>query len=160
MSILKTVVQLKESVQPAGGNALSIDECEQIVEQAIKEAQKLDTLMNIAIVDHTGNLMYFTRMPGAWLGSVLISQNKAYTAHAFSGDSAAQGPISTEDLGKLAQPGEPLFGIQDTNDRVVIFGGGIPLYKDGTLVGAIGVSGSTVDNDIRVAKAGSKGFTE
>ena len=124
---------------------------------ALAKSRELKTAMNVAFVDAGGNLVVFFREPGAWLGSIDIAQSKAYTAVAFSG--VGGDPLPTDELGKLSQPGEPLFGIQNTNSgRIVIFGGGIPVYTDGVLAGAVGVSGSTVDNDIAVAKAAAGVF--
>lgn len=159
--LFQTFTKLNEvQEQTTDDCCLTLSDCETICSQAIKKSEDLNTLMDIAIVDHTGELLHFTRMPGAWVGSIKISQAKAYTAFAFSGDKDKQGPLSTAELGKLAQPGEPLFGIQNSNldKEIIIFGGGIPLYKDGILVGAVGISGSTVDNDVKVAKASVKGF--
>lgn len=86
------------------------------------------------------------RMDGGWLGSVDIAVNKAYTARAFN--------MPTADLGKMSQSGEPWFGMNTTNDgKVVIFGGGIPLVRNGVVVGAVGVSGGTVTQDVKVAEA-------
>lgn len=159
MSILKNIARLDEasSVQ---SSTLTYDECLSICANSMEEASKLKTLMNIAIVDAAGNLLFFFKMPGAWEGSVDIAQSKAYTAFAFSGNKDQQGPLSTEELGKLSQPGKPLFGIQNTNQDkgIVIFGGGVPLYKGNVLVGALGISGSSVENDIKVSNRGSKGF--
>jgi len=107
--------------------------------------------MNIAVVDDGNNLVAFERMDGAWLGSIDIAQGKAYTARAFN--------MSTKDLTPLCQSGQPLFGIHASNDgRLVIFPGGIPLQKDGEVVGAIGVSGGAVEQDHVVAEAGTEAF--
>lgn len=159
MSVLKTVIRLTESTDTTS-SILTYDECTAICEKAMEEASKLNTLMNIAIVDKSGNLLFFYKMPGAWEGSVDIAISKGYTAVAFSGDKDKQGPLPTDELGKLSQPGKPLFGIQNTNtDKgIVIFGGGTPLYKGNTLVGGLGISGSTVDNDVKVCSFGSKGY--
>jgi uncharacterized protein GlcG (DUF336 family) len=107
--------------------------------------------MNIAVVDDGNNLVAFERMDGAWLGSIDIAQGKAYTARAFN--------MSTKDLAPLCQSGQPLFGIHASNDgRLIIFPGGIPLQKDGEVVGAIGVSGGAVEQDHVVAEAGTEAF--
>jgi uncharacterized protein GlcG (DUF336 family) len=107
--------------------------------------------MNIAVVDEGNNLVAFQRMDGAWLGSIDIAQGKAYTARAFN--------MSTKELGPLCQPGEPLFGIHASNDgRLIIFAGGIPLERGGAVVGAIGVSGGSVEQDQEVAEAGAGAF--
>jgi uncharacterized protein GlcG (DUF336 family) len=103
--------------------------------------------MNIAIVDQGGNLLAFERMANAWLGSIDIAQKKAWTSRAFD--------ITTKDLGDNSQPGQQFFGINASNDgKVMIFAGGIPLKKDGKVVGAIGVSGGSGEQDQAVAEAG------
>jgi len=130
---------------------LSLEEAKMIVQNAEAKAKEISVMMNIAVVDVGRNLVAFERMDKAWLGSVNIAINKAYTAVAFN--------MTTEDLGKESQVGKSLFGIHATNNgRLVIFGGGIPLTKKGELVGAIGVSGGAVPQDIEVAKAGAKNF--
>ena len=136
-------------------SVLTYSDCIAICDRAIASSEKLSSLINVSIVDAGGNALFFYKMPGAWEGSVDIAQSKAYTAFAFSGDKDKQGPLSTEELGKLSQPGKPLYGIQQTNtDKgIVIFGGGIPLYKNNKLVGAVGISGSTVDNDVEICTA-------
>jgi len=130
---------------------LTLDEAKSVIAKAETKAEQIGVPMNIAVVDVGGNLVAFERMDDAWLGSIDIAINKAYTAVAFD--------MTTEDLGKESQPEKSLFGIHATNDgRLVIFGGGIPLEKEGKLVGAIGVSGGAVDKDIEVAEAGVEGF--
>lgn len=104
--------------------------------------------MNIAVVDEGNNLVAFARMDGAWLGRIDIAQGKAYTARAFD--------MPTRDLAPLCQPGQPLFGIHTSNQgRLVIFPGGVPLQAGGAVVGAVGVSGGTVEQDQEVAQAGA-----
>jgi uncharacterized protein GlcG (DUF336 family) len=104
--------------------------------------------MDIAVVDAGGNLKAFARMDGAWLGSIDISIRKARTARWFD--------MNTGEIGKLSQPGGPLFGIEHSNGGLITFPGGVPL-KDGkgNVVGAVGISGSTVENDHAVAVAGA-----
>src|SRR5688500_16607505 len=105
--------------------------------------------MNIAVADAGGNLVSHVRMDGAWLGSVDISIRKAWTSRAFD--------ITTKDLATHSQSGGQFFGIHASNDgRVMIFAGGIPLKRNGQVVGAIGVSGGSGDQDHAVAEAGSK----
>jgi uncharacterized protein GlcG (DUF336 family) len=105
--------------------------------------------MNIAIVDGGANLVTFARMDDAWLGSVDIAIKKAKTARFFD--------MNTGEIGKLAQPGGSLFGIEHSNQGLISFPGGIPIKnKEGKIIGAIGVSGSTVENDHEVAKAGAE----
>jgi uncharacterized protein GlcG (DUF336 family) len=104
--------------------------------------------MNISVVDAGGTLKAFARMDGAWLGSADISQRKARTARLFD--------MNTGEIGKLSQPGGPLFGIEHSNSGLITFPGGVPLRnKKGEVVGAIGVSGSAVENDHAVASAGA-----
>lgn len=122
-----------------------------IIEACVRKAQELDLLMNIAVVDVGGNLKAFTRMDGAWLGSIDIAVKKARTARLFD--------MPSGDLGPMAQPGQPLYHIEFSNGGLITFPGGIPLKDSGgQVVGAVGVSGSTVDNDQAVAEAGVSAF--
>ena len=129
----------------------TLEAAERIVEAAKKKAADLKTKMNIAVVDAGGNLKAFARMDGAWLGSIDIAHRKARTARWFDMD--------TGELGKLSQPGGSLYGIEHSNGGLITFPGGVPL-KDGKgeVVGAVGVSGSTVENDHAVASAGAGAF--
>jgi len=134
-----------------GATSLSLEEARQIISAAEQKAQDLGQPMNIAVIDNGGNLKAFARMEEAWLGSIDIAIDKAFTAVGFQ--------MPTRDLAEMAQPGQPLFGINTTNEgRVVIFAGGIPLMRDGEVAGAIGVSGGTVDQDQEVAEAGVDAF--
>ena len=128
---------------------LGLDAAEQVVSAAKTKATELKTRMDIAVVDAGGNLKVFARMDGAWLGSIDIAMRKARTARWFD--------MNTGEIGKLSQPGGPLFGIEHSNGGLITFPGGVPL-KDGKgeVVGAIGVSGSTVENDHAVAAAGAQ----
>ena len=115
---------------------------------AVKKAQELNTLMDIAIVDAGANLKAFLRMDGAWLGSIDIAIKKAKTARYFD--------MPSGEIGKLSQPGGPLYQIEISNGGLISFPGGVPIKAaDGTVIGAIGVSGSTVENDNAVATAGA-----
>ena len=129
---------------------ISRDQAKAVLEAAEEEAQRIGQPMNVAVVDAGRELKAFSRMDDAWLGSVDIAINKAYTAASFR--------MSTQDLAQMAQPnGGSLYGIHVTNDsRVVIFAGGIPLHRGDEFIGAIGVSGGTVDQDQQVAEAGLK----
>src|SRR6478672_598623 len=119
-------------------------QAERIVAEAGSKAEEIGTLMNIAVVDAGGNLKAFGRMDGAWLGSIDIAIKKARTARFFD--------MNSGDIGALSQPGGPLFNIEVSNGGLISFPGGIPLANgDGEVIGAIGVSGSTVDNDHAVA---------
>ena len=130
---------------------ITLADARRIIAAAEQEAEKQGQPMNVAVVDAGGNLVAHVRMDGAWMGSVDISIKKAWTARAFD--------ITTKDLAPLALPGKDFFGIHASNDgRVMIFAGGIPLKKDGQVVGAIGVSGGAGKQDHEVAEAGAKAF--
>ena len=127
---------------------LTLETAERIVGAAKKKAAEINTKMDIAVVDAGGNLKAFARMDGAWLGSIDIAQRKARTARWFD--------MNTGEIGKLSQPGGPLYGIEHSNGGLISFPGGVPLKNSkGEVVGAIGVSGSTVENDHTVAAAGA-----
>lgn len=130
---------------------ITLEQANKVIEAARAKAKQQDTLMNIAVVDAGGNLKAFARMEGAFLGSIDISIGKAKTARLFN--------MPTKDLGALAQVGQPLYGIEVTNHGLVIFGGGELLRdKAGTIIGAVGVSGSSVENDMACAQAGAAGL--
>jgi uncharacterized protein GlcG (DUF336 family) len=134
--------------------ALSLDlgDARRIIAAGERKAIEIGVPYNIAVADAGGGLIAHARMDGAWLGSVDIAINKAWTARAFD--------MPTDDLSHLAQSGQQGFGINTTNDsRVVIFGGGIPVKRDGVVIGAVGASGGSVAQDIEVAKAAVAGFT-
>jgi uncharacterized protein GlcG (DUF336 family) len=126
---------------------IDLDTALRIIDAAKKKAQEIKVPMDIAVVDEGNNLVAFQRMDGAWLGSINIAMNKAYTARAFD--------METKTLAPLCQPNQPLFGIHASNDgRLIIFPGGIPLKDGNTVIGAIGVSGGSVEQDQAVAEAG------
>lgn len=128
---------------------LTLELADAIVDAAVAKSNELGVKMNIAVVDEGLNLKAFRRMDGAWLGSVDIAIKKARTARSFD--------METGELGKLSQPGGPLFNIEHSNDGLITFPGGVPLtLADGTIVGAIGVSGSTIEDDHEVATAGNE----
>ncbi len=130
---------------------ITLEEAQRIISAAEYKAQQMGQPMNIAVMDAGRNLMAFQRMDGAWVASIDIAIDKAFT-------SAGRG-LTTREIGEMAQPGQPLFGINTTNGgRIVIFAGGIPLMRDGEVVGAVGVSGGTVDEDHEVAEAGVTAF--
>jgi uncharacterized protein GlcG (DUF336 family) len=130
---------------------VTLDTALHVIASARREAEAIGVAMNIAVVDQGNNLVAFQRMDGAWLGSIDIAQGKAYTARAFD--------MSTKDLAPLCEPGEPLFGIHVSNHgRLIIFAGGIPLERGGEVLGAIGVSGGSVEQDQAVAEAGAEAF--
>lgn len=127
---------------------INLEKAEQAIAAARKEAVKLDTKMCIAVVDSGANLRAFVRMDDAWVGSIDIAIKKAKTACFFT--------MGSGELGKLSQPGQPLYGIEHSNDGLITFPGGLPILDRGELIGAIGVSGSSVENDRKVAEAGCK----
>ncbi len=128
---------------------MTLERAQAILSAAREKADEIKQPMNIAVVDDGGNLVAFERMDKAWRGSVDIAINKAYTARAFD--------ISTKELAAQAQPGEQFYGIQQSNGgRVMIFAGGIPIKETWDIVGAIGVSGGTGDQDQAVAEAGAE----
>jgi uncharacterized protein GlcG (DUF336 family) len=132
---------------PLATQDLSLAQAQTVLAAALAAAEEQGTLMDVAVVDAGGNLKAFARMDGAWLGSIDIATTKARTARYFD--------LPTEELGKLSQPGGPLYGIEVSNGGLITFPGGLPLRAaDGTVIGAIGVSGSTVENDHAVAAAG------
>lgn len=126
---------------------ITLKDARTIIAAAEAKAEEIGQPMNIAVADAGGNLISHVRMDGAWMGSIDISIKKAFTSRAFD--------ISTKDLADNSQSGQQFFGIHASNDgRVMIFAGGIPLKKDGKVVGAIGVSGGSGAQDHEVAEAG------
>lgn len=127
---------------------IKLADARRIIAAAEKKAEEIKQPMNIAVVDEGGNLIAFERMENAWLGSIDIAQKKAWTSRAFD--------ITTKDLGANSQSGDQFFGIHASNNgKVMIFAGGIPLKKDGKVIGAIGVSGGSGVQDHSVAEAGA-----
>lgn len=126
---------------------ITLENAEKMISAAKEKAVAINTKMNIAIVDAGANLVAFARMDGAWLGSLDISIKKAKTARFFD--------MNTGSIGELSQPGGSLYNIEHSNGGLITFPGGIPIKNsDGEIIGAIGVSGSTVENDHAVAEAG------
>src|SRR5580704_2933905 len=125
---------------------MTMEKAQRIIEAGIAKAKEIRQPMNIAVVDVGANLMAFMRMDGAWLGSIDIAINKAFTARAFD--------ITTLELGRNSQPGAPFFGIHASNHgRVMIFAGGVPIKVNGQIVGAVGISGGNGEQDQAVAEA-------
>lgn len=120
-----------------------------IEEACFKKAQEINVPMAVAITDNAGEVISFGVMEDTLRISYKLSKDKAYTAAVLK--------MQTEDLCKVANPGQSLYGIENA-DNIVIFGGGIPLFIDDKLVGAIGISGGSVEEDILVAKAGEEEF--
>ncbi|HVW78681.1 MAG TPA: heme-binding protein [Alloacidobacterium sp.] len=130
---------------------VTLEAARRVIAAAEKKAQEIGQPMNIAVADEGANLVAFIRMEGAWLGSIDIAQKKAFTSRAFD--------ISTKDLAQHSQSGGQFFGIHASNNgKVMIFAGGIPLKAGNQVVGAIGVSGGSGEQDHAVAEAGAKAF--
>lgn len=128
---------------------ITLQQAEKAIAAAKQKSAAIDTKMNIAIVDAGANLVAFARMDGAWLGSLDISIKKAKTARFFD--------MNTGSIGELSQPGGALYNIEHSNNGLITFPGGIPIKNaNDEIIGAIGVSGSTVENDHEVAEAGAK----
>ena len=131
---------------------VTLEDARNVIAAAERKATELEQPMNIAVADAGGNLIAHVRMDEAWMGSIDISIKKAFTSRAFD--------ITTKDLAKLSQPGGQFFGIHASNEgRVMIFAGGVPLKRNGKVVGAIGVSGGSGEQDHAVAEAGAAAFS-
>ncbi len=127
---------------------ITLEQAEKIIVAAKAKSIEIDTKMNIAVVDSGANLVAFARMDGAWLGSLDISIKKAKTSRFFD--------MNTGVIGELSQPGAPLYNIEHSNNGLITFPGGVPLKDaNGNVIGAVGVSGSSVENDHTVAEAGA-----
>jgi len=130
---------------------VTLADARRVIAAAEAKAAQIGQPMNIAVVDGGGNLVSHVRMDGAWIGSIDISINKAFTSRAFD--------ITTKDLAEHSQSGDQFFGIHVSNHgHIMIFAGGIPLKRDGKVVGAIGVSGGSGEQDHSVAEAGAGAF--
>ena len=127
---------------------VTLADARRVIAAAEKKAGEIGQPMNIAVADGGGNIVAHVRMDNAWIGSIDISIKKAWTSRAFD--------ISTKDLGDNSQPTQQFFGINTSNDgKVMIFAGGLPLKRDGKVIGAIGVSGGSGEQDQAVAEAGA-----
>ncbi len=127
---------------------LNLQQAQSAVNAALAKSKELNVKMNIAVVDAGANLMAFARMDGAWLGSADIAEKKARTSRFFD--------MNTGEIGKLSQPGGALYNIEHSNGGLITFPGGVPITSaNGDVIGAIGVSGDTVENDHAVAAAGA-----
>jgi len=130
---------------------ITLNEAKNVIAAAEMKAAEIGQPMNIAVADAGGNLIAHVRMDGAWIGSIDISINKAFTSRAFD--------IATKDLAQHAQPGGQFYGIHASNGgRIMIFAGGVPLKRGGKVVGAIGVSVGSGEQDQAVAEAGAAAF--
>ena len=131
--------------------SVTLADAKRMIEAGEKKAAEIGQPMNIAVADAGGNIVAHARMDGAWIGSIDISQKKAYTSRAFD--------IATKDLAEHSQSGNQFFGIHASNNgKIMIFAGGVPLKKDGQVVGAVGVSGGSGEQDHAVADAAAAAF--
>lgn len=127
---------------------ITLEQARTAIDAAVQKSKELGVKMNIALVDAGTNLVAFNKMDDAWLGSIDIAQKKAKTARYFNMDTGA--------IGQLSQPGGPLFNIEHSNSGLITFPGGVVIKNStGAIIGAIGVSGSTVEDDHAVATAGA-----
>ena len=130
---------------------VSLEEAREVLRSGQAKAKDIGVPMNIAVVDAGANLVAFERMEGAWIGSIDIAINKAFTSRAFD--------IETKALGENSQSGDQFFGIHAANHgRVMVFAGGVPLKRGEEVVGAVGVSGGLGEQDQAVAKAAAAAF--
>lgn len=129
-------------------NDITLEQAHTAISAALEKSQQIGVKMDIAVVDAGANLKAFVRMDGAWLGSIDIAIKKAKTARFFD--------MNTGAIGELSQPGGALYNIEHSNNGLITFPGGVPIKNgQGDIIGAIGVSGSTVENDHLVAQAGA-----
>ena len=139
--------------QWAYASDITLEQAQIAIQAAVAKAKELNTKMDISVVDTGSNLKAFIRMDGAWLGSIDIAIKKARTAILFE--------MNTGEIGQLSQPGKPLYNIEHSNGGLITFPGGVPIKtKTGEIIGAIGVSGSTVENDQAVAEAGAAALSK
>ena len=139
--------------QWAYASDITLEQAQIAIQAAIAKAKELNTKMDISVVDTGSNLKAFVRMDSAWIGSIDIAIKKARTASLFE--------TNTGEIGQLSQPGKPLYNIEHSNGGLITFPGGVPIKtKTGEIIGAIGVSGSTVENDQAVAEAGAAALSK
>jgi uncharacterized protein GlcG (DUF336 family) len=139
------------NMQSGDRTTILLEEAQAVIQAAMEKAREIGQPMNVAVVDNGRDLKAFARMEDAWLGSINIAVDKAFTSASFL--------MPTQDLAEMTQPGQPLYGLETTNEgRVINFAGGIPLMRREEVAGAIGVSGGTVDQDQEVAEAGAAAF--
>jgi len=144
--IRRLVVSVLQSEAPAqAGGALTLAGCDKMIEAGIRRAQEIGVPMVLAVVDSGGNLLELRRMDDALLVSTSLAPRKAYTAVALR--------MPTSKLAEMAQPGAPLFGIDVSTPELTLVGGGLPLFSGGSVIGAVGVSGGSVEQDTDVAQA-------
>ena len=132
-------------------DTITAEEARRVIDAAAAKATEIGQPMDIAVVDAGGNLKAHVRMDGANIGSITIAINKAYTAIAFQGE--------TGDLQEMTRPDGPIYGLSDAHGgRLAVFPGGIPLVRNGSIMGAVGVSTGTIEQDQQVATAGAAAY--
>jgi uncharacterized protein GlcG (DUF336 family) len=125
---------------------ITMDQAMKGVQAGVAKAKELNSPSSIAVVDSGRNLLAFARMDGALLASIEISQGKAYTARSLN--------LKTSQVSEFVQPGAPLYGLETTHRQpLVVFGGGVPVTRGDTVIGAVGVAGGTTDDDEAIATA-------
>ena len=150
-TIQEELILVKTENNRTEEDMVTLEDARRIIAAAEAKAEEIGQPMNIAVADSGGNLVSHVRMDGSWIGSIDISIKKAFTSSAFD--------IATKDLAEQSQSGGQFFGIHASNNgRVMIFAGGIPLKRDGKVVGAVGVSGGSGEQDHSVAEAGAAAF--
>ncbi len=149
MLLMSGSLALADGPKKTLSGELTLEQAQKVLKAAVAKAEEIKVPMNISVVDSGGNLKAFYRMDDAFIGSVDISMKKAVTARYFN--------MPTRALGAASQVGAPLYGIEVSNNGLIIFAGGVLLVdKNNVIIGAIGVSGGSVDEDESVAMAGAK----
>lgn len=152
-SIVFSLTIVSNSIQAQITNNITHEQALKIVFEAKKKAEESNVLVNIAVVDAGANLKAFIRMDESFLGSIDIAIKKAKTARYFN--------IATGDLGKLTQPGGVIYNIEVSNNGLITFPGGVPIKNnEGKIIGAIGISGGTIEQDHEIAIIGAKAILE
>lgn len=142
---IKDKVMIRLGIKRKRDSDFSLSMIKKLAEAAEKKALEIGVPIVFAAVDSGGNLALLHRMNDSLLASIDIAVNKAYTALALK--------IPTDELNQMANPGGKLYGITTTNNsRIIAFGGGYPVEKDGIVIGGIGVSGGSVEQDMEIAK--------
>jgi len=148
-----TLILLSNTIQAQNAHDITLEEALKVLLAAKEEAELSNVLVNIAIVDAGANLKAFIRMDESFLGSIDVAIKKAKTARYFD--------IDTGELGELTQPGGIIYNIEHSNGGLITFPGGIPIKnKEGKIIGAIGVSGGTIEQDRAIANAGANSITD
>ncbi|WP_155774186.1 heme-binding protein [Rhodovulum sp. YEN HP10] len=150
---LVTAALERRGVSPAPAADLTLAEAEAIAARARAASVAMGVPVVISVADASGAQILFHRMEGSLPASAALAPGKAWTAAAFR--------MGTDELGRMAQPGGMLFGVESTHDgRVVTFGGGMPVRRGDRVVGAVGISGGTVDEDMAIARQSLTGISD